>query len=144
MWATSSSHPRGMVKIHSRREASAVSVGEGVGDHGTRGSSGARGGAPARGCLGTGARTAKEPIRERWTWVRSHAPSLPGIVEVLRTFLASPPLVQQIVGSPAASPAEAEAANEAEGATKKKGHTPMGIRDVLRIATSESFFDLFG
>ena len=63
-------------------------------------------------------------IREQWAWVRSHAPSLPGIAEVLHAFLASPPPVQQIVGSPAASPAEAEAANQAEGAAKKKGYTP--------------------
>ena len=33
----------------------------------------------------------QSPIREQWTWVRSHAPSLPGIAEVPRTFLASPP-----------------------------------------------------
>ena len=30
-------------------------------------------------------------IRDQWTWVRSHAPSMPGIADVLRTFLASPP-----------------------------------------------------
>ena len=58
----------------------------------------------------------QSPIREQWAWVRSHAPSLPGIAEVLRTFLATPPPVQQIVDSPAASPAEAEATNQAEGA----------------------------
>ena len=69
----------------------------------------------------------QSPILEQWTWVRSHALSLPGIAEVLRTFLASPPPVQQIVDSPAASPAEAEAANQAEGAAKKKGSTPQKV-----------------
>ena len=58
---------------------------------------------------------------------RNHAPSLPGIVDVLRTFLASPPPFQQIVDSPAASPAEAAAANQAEGAAKKKGYTPQKV-----------------
>ena len=66
----------------------------------------------------------QSPIRDQWTWVRSHAPSLPGVADVLRTFLASPPLVQRVVDSPAASPAEAAAANQAEVAAKKKGHTP--------------------
>ena len=51
---------RGIVGIHSRREASAASVGEGVGDGGWRGALGARSGAATRGCLGTGAGTAKE------------------------------------------------------------------------------------
>ena len=69
----------------------------------------------------------KSPIWDQWTWVCSHAPSLPGIADVLRTFLASPPPVQQIVGSLAASPAEAEAANQAEGAAKKKGFTPQKV-----------------
>ena len=66
-------------------------------------------------------------IRERWAWVRSHAPSLPGIAEVLRAFLASPPPVHQIVESPATFPAEAEAAKQAEGAAKKKGYTPQQV-----------------
>ena len=69
----------------------------------------------------------QSPIRAQWTWVRSHAPSLPVIAEVLRTFLASPPPVQQIVDSPAASTAEAEAANQAEGAATKKGYTPQKV-----------------
>ena len=30
-------------------------------------------------------------IRDQCTWVRSHAPNLPGIADILRTFLASPP-----------------------------------------------------
>ena len=58
----------------------------------------------------------QSPIREQWTWVRSCAPSLPGIAEVLRAFLASLPPVQQITDNPAASPANAEAANQAAGA----------------------------
>ena len=53
----------------------------------------------------------QSPIRDQSTWVRSHAPSLPGIADVLRAFLANPPPVQQVVDSPAASPAEAAAAN---------------------------------
>ena len=69
----------------------------------------------------------QSPIRDPWTWVRSHAPSLPGIADVLRTFLASPPPVHQIVDSRAASPAEAEAANQAEGAAKKKGYAPQKV-----------------
>ena len=69
----------------------------------------------------------QSPIRDQWTWVRSHAPSLPGIADVLRTFLANPPPVQQVVDSPAASPAEAAAANQAEGAAKKKGYTPQKV-----------------
>ena len=67
------------------------------------------------------------PIRDQWTWVRDHAPNLPGVTDVLRAFLASPPPVQRITGSPAASPAEAAAANQAEGAAKKKGYTPQKI-----------------
>ena len=73
----------------------------------------------------------QSPIRDRWTWVRSHALSLPSIAEVLRTFLASPSPVQQIVDRPAASPAEAKAANQAEGAVKKKGYTPQKVNPVL-------------
>ena len=69
----------------------------------------------------------QSPIREQWVWVRSHAPSLPGIAEVLCTFLTSPPPAQQIVDSRDASPAEAEAANQAEGATKKKGYMPEKV-----------------
>ena len=64
-------------------------------------------------------------IRDQWAWVRSHAPSLPGIADVQRTFLSSPPPVQQVADSPAASPAEAAAANQAQGAAKKKGYTPQ-------------------
>ena len=33
----------------------------------------------------------QSPIRDQWTWVRIHAPSLPGIADALHTFLASPP-----------------------------------------------------
>ena len=62
-------------------------------------------------------------IEDRWAWVRSHAPSLPGIADVLRTFLASPPPVQQVADSLAASPTDAGAANQAQGAAKKKGYT---------------------
>ena len=69
----------------------------------------------------------QSPIREQWAWVRSHAPSLPGIAEVLRSFLSSPPPVQQVADSPATSPAEAAAANQAQGAAKKKGYTPQKI-----------------
>ena len=69
----------------------------------------------------------QSPIREQWTWVRNHAPSLPGIAEILCAFLASPPPVQQITDSPAASPADAEAANQAAGAAKKKGYTPQKL-----------------
>ena len=69
----------------------------------------------------------QSPLRDPWTWVCRHAPSLPGVADVLRTFLASPPPVQQVVDSPAASPAEAAAANQAEGATKKKGYTPQKV-----------------
>ena len=69
----------------------------------------------------------QSPIRDQWAWVRSHAPSLPGIADVLRTFLASPPPVQQVADSPAASPAEAAAANQAQGAAKKKGYTPQKV-----------------
>ena len=69
----------------------------------------------------------QSPIRDQWTWVRSHAPSLSGIADVLRTFLASPPPVERVVDSPAASPAEAAAANQAEGAPKKKGYTPQKV-----------------
>ena len=50
---------------------------------------------------------------------------LPGIAEVLRAFIASVPLVQQITGSPAASPTDAEAANQAARAAKKRGCTPQ-------------------
>ena len=53
----------------------------------------------------------QSPIRDQWSWVRSHAPSLPGVADVLCTFLASPPPVQRVVDSPAASPAKAAAAN---------------------------------
>ena len=35
----------------------------------------------------------QSPIWDQWTWVRTHAPSLPGVADVLRTFLASPPPV---------------------------------------------------
>ena len=66
----------------------------------------------------------QSPIQEQWTWVRSHAPSLPGIAELVCTFLASPPPVQHIMDSPAGSPGEADAANQAKVATKKKGCTP--------------------
>ena len=69
----------------------------------------------------------QSPIRDQWTWVRSHAPSLPGIADVLRTFLAKPPPVQQVVDGLAASLAEAAAANQAEGAAKKKGYTPQKV-----------------
>ena len=69
----------------------------------------------------------QSPIRDQWTWVRNHAPSLPGIADVLRTFLGGPPPIQQIVDSPAASPAEAAAANQAEGAAKKKGYAPQKV-----------------
>ena len=48
-------------------------------------------------------------------------------MDVLRTFLASPPPVQHVADSPAASPAEAAAANQAQGAGKKKGCTPQKI-----------------
>ena len=65
------------------------------------------------------------PIREQKTWVRSCAPSPPGIAEVMRTFLASPPPIRHITDSPAASPADAEAANQAARAAKKKGYTPL-------------------
>ena len=66
----------------------------------------------------------QSPLRDQWTWVRSHTPSLPGVAHVLRTFLASPPPVQRVTKSPAASPAEAAAANQAEGAAKEKRYTP--------------------
>ena len=69
----------------------------------------------------------QSPIREQWTWVRSRAPSLPGIAEVLRAFLASPPPVQEIRHNPAASPADVEAANQAAGAARKKGYTPQKV-----------------
>ena len=69
----------------------------------------------------------QSPIRDQWTWVRSHAPSLPGVAEFLRTFLASPPPVRRVADSPAASLAEAAAANQAEGAAKKKGYTPQKV-----------------
>ena len=69
----------------------------------------------------------QSPIQDQWTWVHSHAPSLPAVAEVVRTFLASPPPVQRVVGSPAASPAEAAAANQTEGAAKKKGYTPQKV-----------------
>ena len=46
----------------------------------------------------------------------SCAPSLPAL-----------PQSNKIVGSPAASPAEADAANQAEGAAKKKGYTPQKV-----------------
>ena len=54
-------------------------------------------------------------------------PSLPGIAEVLRSFLSNPPAVQRVSDSPATSPAEAAAANQAQGAAKKKGYTPQKI-----------------
>ena len=66
-------------------------------------------------------------IRDQWAWVRKHAPSLPGIADVLRTFVSIPPQVQQVADSPAASPAEAAAANQAQGAAKKKGYTPQKV-----------------
>ena len=69
----------------------------------------------------------QSPIRDQWAWVRSHAPNLPGIADVLRAFLSSPPPVQQVADSPAASPAEAAAANQAQGAAKKKGYTPQKV-----------------
>ena len=69
----------------------------------------------------------QSPIREQWAWVHSHAPSLPGIAEVLRSFLSNPPAVQRVSDSPATSPAEAAAANQAQGAAKKKGYTPQKI-----------------
>ena len=69
----------------------------------------------------------QSPIWDQWTWVRSHAPSLPGVAEVLRNFLASPPRVQRVADSPAASPAKAAAANEADDAAKKKGYTPQKV-----------------
>ena len=55
------------------------------------------------------------------------APSLPGVADVLRTFLANPLPIQRITESPAASLAEAAAANQAEGAAKKKGYTPQKV-----------------
>ena len=69
----------------------------------------------------------QSPIREQWAWVRSHAPSLPGVAEVVRSFLSNPPAVQRVVDSPATSPTEAAAANQAQGAAKKKGYTPQKI-----------------
>ena len=69
----------------------------------------------------------QSPIREQWAWVRSHAPSLPGIAEVLRSFLSNPLAVQRVTDSPATSPAEAAAANQAQGGAKKKGYTPQKI-----------------
>ena len=69
----------------------------------------------------------QSPIRDQWARVRSHAPSLPGIPDVLRTFLASSPPLQRVADSPAASPAEAAANNQAEGAAKKKGYTPQKV-----------------
>ena len=69
----------------------------------------------------------QSPIRDQWTWVRNHAPCLPGVANVVRTFLAIPPPVQRVVDSPAASPAEAAAANQAEGAAKKKGYTTQKV-----------------
>ena len=69
----------------------------------------------------------QSPIREQWAWVHSHAPSLPGIAEVLRSFLSNPPAVQRVSASPATSPSEAAAANQAQGAAKKKGYTPQKI-----------------
>ena len=60
----------------------------------------------------------QSPIRDQWTRVRSHAPRLPGVAEVVRTFLATPPPVRRVVDSLAASPAAAAAANQAEGAAK--------------------------
>ena len=69
----------------------------------------------------------QSPIRDQWTWVRSHAPSLPGVANVVRTFLASPLPIQRVVDSPAASPAEATAANQAKGAAKKKGYMPQKV-----------------
>ena len=69
----------------------------------------------------------QSPIRDQWTCLRSHAPSLPGAANVLRTFLASPPPVQRVVDSPTASPAEAAPANQAEGAAKKKEYMPEKV-----------------
>ena len=69
----------------------------------------------------------QSPIRDQWTRVRSHAPSLLGVAHVLRTFLARPPPVQRVVDSPVASPAEDATTNPAEGAAKKKGHTPQKV-----------------
>ena len=69
----------------------------------------------------------QSPIRDQWTWVCDHAPSLPGSADVLRAFLASPPPVQRITDASHASPAEAAAANQVEGAAKKKGYTPHKI-----------------
>ena len=69
----------------------------------------------------------QSPIREQWAWVRSHAPSLPGVAEVLRSFLSNPPAVQRVADSPATSPAEAAAANQAQGVAKKKGYTPQNL-----------------
>ena len=47
--------------------------------------------------------------------------------DVLRALLASPPPVQQMVDGSAASLVEADAANQAEGAAKKKGYTPKKV-----------------
>ena len=58
---------------------------------------------------------------------RSSRTSLPGIAAVLCTFLASPPPIKHITDSPAASPADAEAANQAAWAAKKKGYTPQKV-----------------
>ena len=69
----------------------------------------------------------QSPTRDQRTWVRGHAPSLPGIADLLRTFLADAPPMQQIMDSPAACPTEAEAANQAEGAAKKKGYRPQKV-----------------
>ena len=52
---------------------------------------------------------------------------MPGIAEVVRAFLGSLPPIHQVMDSPASSPADAEAANQAAGAAKEKGYIPQKV-----------------
>ena len=81
----------------------------------------------------------QSPIRDQWTRVRSHAPNLPGVAEVMRTFLASPPPVQRLVDSPAASPAEARRRGVALPTAMSgwtPAHTPAATTTMLRPPSS--------
>ena len=66
-------------------------------------------------------------IREQWAWVRSHAPSLPGIAKVLCTFLASPVPIQQIMGAPPPPKPKRKPPFRQKGRPRRKGTRPRKV-----------------
>ena len=67
----------------------------------------------------------QSPIRGQWGWLRTHAPTLSGMAEVLKDFMPNPAQLRKITEEPATSLDEAAAANQATGAAQKKPCTPQ-------------------